>query len=273
VLTFDLLAFAASVATGMFGALVGIGGGVIIVPLLSVLFGVDLHVAIATSLLGVIAVSSSASAHYVRDGLPDRRVGLLLLTATALGGLSGGYLAGLLDARTLAGIFGVVLIVVAVQMVRAHRRPPAKVIGEAGRLEFDWSYVEPTTGAEIGYRVRRVWLGFFASLVAGGLSGLLGIGGGAVNVPNMNVVMGMPMRVATTTSAYMIGATAVASSVLYVSRGQVDPQIVAPVVVGVVLGGMAGARLAHRVPQRVLVLAFVAVAAFFSVQMLLKAIG
>jgi uncharacterized membrane protein YfcA len=273
VLTFDLLAFAASVATGIFGALVGIGGGLIIVPLLSVLFGVDFHVAIATSLLGVIAVSSSASWHYLRDGLPDRRIGLLLLTATTVGGLSGGYIAGLLDARALAGIFGVVLVLVSVQMLRAHRRPIPQVVGEAGRFEFDWSYIEPTTGEEIDYRARRLWLGFLLSLVAGSLSGLLGIGGGAVNVPNMNVVMGIPMRVATTTSTFMIGATAVASSVLYLDRGQVDPQIVAPVVVGVVLGGLAGARLAHRVPQRALLLLFAFVAAFFSIQMLLKALG
>ena len=272
-LTLELLAFVAAVGAGVFGALVGIGGGLIIVPLLSVVLGVDLHVAIATSLLGVIAVSTTASASYLRMGLPDRRIGLLLLTATALGGVVGGYIAGLLDARTLAGIFGVLLILVAVQMVRAHRRPMAEIIGEPGPLEFDWSYVEPTTGAEVGYRARHAWLGVLASLVAGALSGLLGIGGGVVNVPTMNVLMGIPLRVATTTSTYMLGPTAVASAVLYFNRGQVDPQLVAPVVVGVVLGGLAGTRLAHRIPQRALMLAFVVVAAFFSVQMLLRAIG
>ena len=272
-LTFDLLVFAAAIATGAFGALVGIGGGLIIVPLLSVVFGVDLHVAIATSLLGVIAVSTTASAHYVRDGLPDRRIALLLLTATSVGGLSGGYVAGLLDAHFLAGIFGVLLVLVAIQMFRAHRRPIPQVVGEAGPLEFDWTYIEPTTGVEVAYRARRAWLGVFASLLAGALSGLLGIGGGVVNVPNMNIVMSIPMRVATTTSTFMLGATAVASSVLYLDRGQVDPQIVAPVIVGVMLGGMAGARLAHRIPQRALLLVFVVVAGFFAIQMLLRAIG
>jgi uncharacterized membrane protein YfcA len=273
VLTLELLAFIAAIGAGMFGALVGVGGGLIIVPLLSVALGVDLHVAIATSLLGVIAVSTTASASYFRLGLPDRRIGLLLLTATVAGGMVGGYVAGLLDAHMLAGLFGVLLVVVALQMLRAHRRPMAEVVGEPGPLEFDWSYVEPTSGVEVGYRARRAWLGVLASLVAGGLSGLLGIGGGVVNVPTMNVLMGIPIRVATTTSTYMLGATAVASAVLYLSRGQVDPQLVAPVVVGVVLGGLVGARFAHRVPGRWLMLTFVVVAAFFSVQMLLKALA
>ncbi len=271
--TLELLAFVAAVGAGTFGALIGVGGGLIIVPLLSVVLGVDLHSAIAVSLLGVIAVSTTASATYLRLGLPDRRIGLLLLSATALGGVAGGYIAGLLDARTLAGIFGVLLIIVALQMLRVHRRPVAVVIGEPGWLEYDWSYLEPTTGLEVGYRARRLWLGMVASLFAGGLSGLLGIGGGVVNVPTMNVLMNIPLRVATTTSTFMLGATAVASSVLYFSRGQLDPLLAGPVVVGVVVGGLFGSRLSHRVPQHWLMLAFIVIAAFFSVQMLLKAVA
>jgi uncharacterized membrane protein YfcA len=273
VLTLELLAFVAAVGAGAFGALVGIGGGLIIVPLLSVVLGVDIHLAIAASLLGVIAVSTTASSSYLRVGLPDRRIGLALLVSTTLGGMVGGYVAGLLDARTLSVLFGAVLVAVSVQMLRSHGRPMAEVIDEPGRLEFDWSYVEPHTGREIVYRARRVWQGMIVSLLAGSLSGLLGIGGGVVNVPTMHVLMSMPIRVATTTSTYMLGATAVASSVLYFSRGEIDPSLAAPVVIGVVLGGLGSARLAHRLPQGALTLAFVVVALFFAVQMLLRALN
>ncbi len=146
-----------------------------------------------------------------------------------------------------------------------------EIVDEPGVFEFDASYVEPTTGAEVVYRARRLWPAAFVSLFAGALSGLLGIGGGVVNVPTMNVLMGLPMRVATTTSTYMLGATAAASAVLYLSRGDVDLALAAPVVVGVFIGSRTGARLARRVPQHALVLVFVVVAAFFAVQMLLRA--
>lgn len=269
----ELLAFVAAMGAGAFGALVGVGGGLIIVPLLTIGLGVDVHSAIAVSLLGVIAVSTTASASYLRSGLADRRLGLSLLVATAAGGIAGGYAAGLLDARILSGIFGVVLVAVAVQMIRSRRGQVAEVIDEPGRLEFDWSYVEPMTGSEVAYRARNVAPATLVSVLAGALSGLLGIGGGVVNVPTMNVLMGIPIRVATTTSTYMLGATAAASAVLYYSRGDIDPLLAAPVVVGVFLGARVGARLAHRLPHNVLTLTFVVVAAFFAVQMLLRASG
>lgn len=269
----ELLAFVAAMGAGAFGALVGVGGGLIIVPLLTVGLGVDVHSAIAVSLLGVIAVSTTASASYLRSGLADRRLGLSLLVATAAGGIAGGYAAGLLDARILSGIFGVVLVAVAVQMIRSRSGQVAEVIDEPGRLEFDWSYVEPMTGREVAYRARNVAPATLVSVLAGALSGLLGIGGGVVNVPTMNVLMGIPIRVATTTSTYMLGATATASAVLYYSRGDIDPLLAAPVVVGVFLGARVGARLAHRLPHNVLTLTFVVVAAFFAVQMLLRASG
>ena len=273
VLTLPLLALIAAMGAGAFGALVGVGGGLILVPLLTIALGVPVHGAVAVSLLGVIAVSTTASASYLSGGLVDRRAGLTLLVATALGGVAGGYIAGYLDARVISGLFGVVLVAVAIQMLRSRGRPATEVVGEPRRFEFDWSYVEPTTRTEIVYRVRRVWPGAFVSLFAGALSGLLGIGGGVVNVPTMNVLMGMPIRVATTTSTYMLGATAAASAVLFLSRGEVDFALAAPVVVGVVIGGRAGALLQRRVPQHALILAFVAIAAFFAIQMLLRAVN
>jgi uncharacterized membrane protein YfcA len=273
VIPIELLAFVVSIAAGGFGALVGLGGGLILVPLLTLGLALDVRGAIAVSLLGVIAVSTSASATYLRSGLADRRLGLSLLGATAIGGIIGGFTAGVLDARVLSGVFGIVLLLVAVQMVRSRSSQVSEVIDEPGRLEFDWSYVEPTTGKEVAYRARNVGPAAAVSVFAGALSGLLGIGGGVVNVPTMNVLMGIPIRVATTTSTYMLAATAVASAVLYFSRGEMDPLLAAPVVIGMIIGARGGARLSHRVPHGVLTLLFVVVAAFFAVQMLMRAAG
>jgi uncharacterized membrane protein YfcA len=269
----ELLIFTAALAAGAFGALVGIGGGLVLVPVLSTFLGVDLHTAIGVSLLGVIAVSTSASPSYLRSGLVDRRIGIALLVATALGGVAGGYVAGLLDDRVLAGVFAAVLVLVALQMFLSRRGQVAEVLDEPGRLEYDWSYVEPTTGEHVAYRARKLGTGMGASVGAGALSGLLGVGGGVVNVPTMNVLMGIPIRVATTTSTYMLAPTAAASAVLYVSRGDVLPLIAAPVVVGVVIGGRIGARLSHRLPHQALTVMFVAVAAVLALQMTLRALG
>jgi uncharacterized protein len=267
----ELLVLAGSVAAGAFGALVGVGGGLVLVPLLTIAFGVEIKLAIAASLLGVIAVSTTASSTYLGRGWADRRLGLLLLVATSLGGILGGYTAGLLDGRVLAAIFGLVLLAVAIQMARrrVHVPPEADVV--PGRFEFDSSYVEPTSGQEVRYRARRAGLGGLISIGAGALSGLLGIGGGVINVPTMNVLMGIPIRVATSTSTYMLGATAVASALLYYSRGEIDGLLAAPVVVGMLLGARAGALLAPRVPVRALQLIFGLVALVFAAQMLLRA--
>lgn len=272
-LTTELLALLAAVGAGAFGALVGVGGGLIIVPLLTVGLGVPIQLAIAASLLGVIAVSTSAGATYLRRGLVDRRLGIVLLVATTSGGILGGYTAGLLDARTLSAIFGMVLVAVSVQMVRGRGGPVAEVPEVAGRHELASSYVEPTSGELVAYRARRVGFGAVISIFAGALSGLLGVGGGVVNVPTMNLLMGVPIRVALTTSTYMLAATAAASAVLYYSRGQIDPLLAAPVVVGVVAGAQLGARLGQRLSQRVLQLVFIAVALFFAVQMLWLAVS
>jgi hypothetical protein len=234
---------------------------------------VPLHNAIAVSLLGVIAVSTTASANYLEAGLVSRRLGLALLASTTVGGIIGGYTAGLVDARALAALFGVVTIVVALRMLLGHEAEVAEIIGEPGRFEFDAAYVEPRTGEDVAYRVRNLGPAAVVSVFAGIISGLLGVGGGIINVPTMNLLMGIPIRVATTTSTYMLGATAVASAVLYFSRGEVDPALAGAVVVGGVVGARIGARLQHRLPRRALTLIFVVVAAFFAVQMLLRALG
>lgn len=270
-----LVAFLVSIGAGGFGSLVGIGGGLIIVPVLSTLLGYDIKIAIAASLIGVIATSIAASGHYLATGIADRRLGVTLLVATALGGLTGGFVARYLDGQLLAILFGALLLFVAIQMLRQLRGSAALIHAAATPGDeahaFTSSYVEPTTGQAIGYRAIRLPIGVAISYVAGNISGLLGVGGGIINVPTMNVVMNVPIRVATTTSTFMLGATAAASAMLYESTGQLDPLLAAPVALGVFLGARSGALLSKRVSPRQLRIVFIVVALFFAFQMFLKA--
>lgn len=267
-----LIAFVVSIAAGGFGSMVGIGGGLVIVPLLSMALGYDVKVAIAASLIGVIATSLSASPRYIRSGIADRRLGMLLLVAAAMGGLAGGMTAGALDGRTLSLLFALLLTGVALRMLWQIRHPVTRPpLGEEDQASgFASSYLEPTSGAEVAYRAHRVLPGTVVSFVAGNVSGLLGVGGGVINVPTMNVLMGVPIRVATTTSTYMLAATATASAVVYLASGQLDPLLAAPVALGVIAGARVGARLSMRLSQDVLRLAFVVVAVVFAVSMSLE---
>jgi uncharacterized membrane protein YfcA len=263
-----LFVLLASAAAGGFGSLVGIGGGLIIVPVLSIVLGQDVKVAIAASLIGVIATSLSASPRYIRSGIADRRLGVYLLVAASVGGLTGGLTASTLDGRTLSLLFGILLVAVALHMLRETRRSQPRTALPAGPVDgFASSYLEPTSGELVEYRATRLGLGAAASFFAGNVSGLLGVGGGVINVPTMNVLMRVPIRVATTTSTYMLAATAVASSVVYAVSGQLDPLVAAPVVLGVIVGARVGARLSMRVRQDTLRLLFVVVAFIFAVGM------
>jgi uncharacterized membrane protein YfcA len=264
-----LVAFVFAIAAGGFGSLVGIGGGLIIVPVLTIALGVDVKVAIAASLIGVIGTSLSASPRYLSGGIVDRHLGLYLLVAAALGGLTGGLTAGFLEGRVLSLGFGLLLAFVAIQMLREiwrpTRLPPAEEADDGSG--FVSSYVEPSSGDEITYRAHRLGPGAVVAFISGSISGLLGVGGGVINVPTMNVLMRVPIRVATTTSTYMLAATAAASSVVYVSSGQLDPLWAAPVALGVIVGANLGARISMRISQNALRIAFIGVAAIFSIGM------
>ncbi len=266
-----LIALLVSVGAGGFGSLVGIGGGLVIVPVLSVGLGYDVKTAIAASLIGVIATSLSASPRYIKSGIADRRLGLLLLVAAALGGLAGGLTAGSLDERTLSLLFALLLAGVALRMLWQIRHPsvppPMDGDGKDDGAGFSSSYVEPTTGEDVAYRAHRILPGTAVSFVAGNISGLLGVGGGVINVPTLHVLMHVPIRVATTTSTYMLAATAATSAMVYTVSGQVDPLLAAPVALGVIVGARLGARLSMRLSQNVLRLAFVVVAAVFAISM------
>jgi uncharacterized membrane protein YfcA len=264
-----LIAFLVSIGAGGFGSMVGIGGGLVIVPVLSVALGYDVKTAIAASLIGVIATSLSASPRYIKSGIADRRLGLLLLVAAALGGLAGGLTAGLLDGRVLSLLFALLLSVVALRMSWQVRHPAVRPATDEDGDDsgFVSSYVEPTSGETVAYRAHRILPGTAVSFIAGNVSGLLGVGGGVINVPTMNVLMHVPIRVATTTSTYMLAATAAASATVYTMSGQVDPLLAAPVALGVIIGARLGARLSMRLSQDTLRLAFVAVAAIFAIGM------
>lgn len=247
----------------------GIGGGLIIVPVLTIGLGYDVKSVIAASLIGVIATSLSASPRYLKSGIADRRLGLFLLVAAALGGLLGGLTSNLLDGRLLSLAFGLLLAGVAIQMLWQIWRPsqPPAVDSTATTAGFASSYVEPTSSEVISYRAGRLGPGAAVSFFSGSISGLLGVGGGVINVPTMNVLMRVPIRVATTTSTYMLAATAAASAVVHIAAGELDPLLAAPVALGVIVGARVGARASMHVPQDILRLIFIGVSVIFAVGM------
>jgi hypothetical protein len=237
-------------AAGLVGAMLGIGGGVFLVPLLTLAFGVPIRAAVAASLISVIATATASSTVNLDRGLVNMRLAMALEVATSIGGLGGGLAASLLSTQQLFLIFGATLAAMgALMMMRSGRRNViADTSVDPGRLggrlqEGDTTYV---------YRVRRLPLGLGASLVAGAVSGLLGLGGGIIKVPVLNTFCGVPIRVAAATSAFMIGVTAAASVFVYFARGDVVLPIAAAVALGALPGSLAGARLGQRVEARAL---------------------
>jgi uncharacterized membrane protein YfcA len=280
---------AGGAAAGLFGSLLGLGGGVLLVPLLTLVFGLDLREAVGVSLISVIVTSSAAAGVYLERHVANLRLGMSLELFTAMGALVGGLLAFLVDERWLAVLFAALLVYVAITMLRAREPAPDDVARLPPEPDDDDSdrHIEPPLTGDLAsfraaalahlsgdtYAVRHLGRGIAGSAGAGVLSALLGIGGGIVKVPLMHVGMGVPLRVATATSNLMIGITAAASAVIYLIRGEVDPYVAGPVAIGVFVGASLGSRLAHRVELRVLKLLFVAVLLWTALQMLLKALG
>ncbi len=268
-----LLVFTAAIAAGalvagFLGALTGLGGGVVIVPLLVLVFGVDIRYAVGASLMAVIATSSGAAAAYVRDGFSNVRIGMFLEIATTLGALAGAALAVHVHANGLAIVFGVVLLYSAYLSMHHMVIPegPAKPDRLAAALRLDSSY--PTRDGMRSYHVQNVPAGFGAMFGAGVLSGLLGIGSGAVKVLAMDRAMRLPFKVSTTTSNFMIGVTAAASAGIYLRRGYIDPALAMPVVLGVLAGSMLGAHVVIRARSDKLRMVFVLVLVILAIEML-----
>ena len=265
---FTLLIWIGSLLGGFLGALVGLGGGVVVVPLLTVIFHVDIHYAIGAALVSVIATSSGAAAAYVREGYSNVRVGMFLEMATTTGALVGAALVLYLHASVISIIFGVVLIYSAYTSTReiphdAQNVPPDRI---ATWLRMDGSY--PVGDRMESYHVRNVPAGFSIMFLAGILSGLLGIGSGAVKVLAMDKAMKLPFKVSTTTSNFMIGVTAAAGAGIYLSRGYIDPGLAMPVMLGVLAGSFAGARVLARAHVKSLRLVFAIVIGILAIEMI-----
>jgi uncharacterized membrane protein YfcA len=271
ILAFTALVGAGSFGAGLLGALTGLGGGMVIVPMLTLL-GVDIRYAIGASLVSVIATSSGAGAAYVREGFTNLRIGMLLEIATTMGAIGGAYLAGFVSTAWIAMVFGVMLLYSAYRSIR----PVAEhVIAEhadplAVRLRLNGA--EPTPAGPRPYGVQHVRVGFSLMVVAGVLSGLLGIGSGALKVLAMDQAMHLPFKVSTTTSNFMIGVTAAASGGIYLARGYIDPVVAFPVMVGVLAGAVTGARVLPATRVSALRLVFSGIVVVLAIEMLYKGV-
>ena len=266
-LTFSGIVFAVSALAGFLGSLTGLGGGVVVTPALTLLLGVDLHYAMGASLISVIATSSGAAAAYVKEGYSNIRAGMFLEIATTLGAVAGAHLTTAIPASGLALIFGAVLLYSAWHTLRPQ--PEASQSSPDPLAEkFNLNGEYPGPQGAIRYSVSRVKAGFSLMFGAGLLSGLLGIGSGALKVIAMDQVMRIPFKVSTTTSNFMIGVTAAASAGIYLSRGYIQPPVVMPVMLGVLAGSLVGARLLTHAATRPLRLLFAAVVGVLAVEMI-----
>lgn len=264
--------FFGSLVAGFLGALSGLGGGMVIVPLLTLGIGIDIHYAIGASLIAVIATSTGASVAFVREGYTNIRLGLFLETATSIGAVFGVVLGGHLTPTVLFFIFGIVLLYSALSMFFHYPPDGADLPADhlAGALHLDSCY--PTKQGMRDYRVQHVPWGYAIMFIAGGLSGLLGIGSGAFKVIAMDKVMKLPFKVSTTTSNFMIGVTAAAGAGIYLGLGYIDPVLTMPIVLGVTLGAFFGARLLPRTRTVVLRYVFGGLVVFISLQMIYRGI-
>jgi uncharacterized membrane protein YfcA len=280
-------------AAGLFGSLLGLGGGTLIVPLLTLAFGLDLRSAVGVSLVCVIMTSSAAAGVYLERHVANLRLGMSLELFTALGALAGGFLAFVLDERVLSVLFAALLGYVSIAMLRSGTRAPgSEGLGDGASADdqpVDGAGLETDTDLDLGqhrpagdtgfiatlsgpgYTIRNFRTGVVGSAGAGLASALLGIGGGTIKVPLMHLAMGVPLRVATATSNLMMGITAAAGGVIYLLRGEIDPYVAGPTAVGVFLGATLGSRVSHRLDVRFLRLLFAAVLLYTAAQMLLRA--
>lgn len=259
--------FLSSILAGLLGALTGLGGGVVIVPVLTVLFHIDIRYAIGASLVSVIATSSGAAAAYVREGFSNVRIGMFLEIATTLGALLGAYLTVIVPTHAIGIIFGVVLLYSAYSSLKKHPDETHKQPNQlALKLRLQGSY--PTAHGAECYVAQNVPGGFSLMFLAGTLSGLLGIGSGAVKVLAMDQAMRLPFKVSTTTSNFMIGVTAAASAGIYLSRGYISPGLAMPVMLGVLFGSLTGSRLLVRANVKTLRMIFAAVIVLLGMEMI-----
>jgi len=271
-----LLIFISSIVAGILGSLVGLGGGVLIVPLLTLAFGLPISFAIGASIISVIATSSGAAAAYVRDHLSNMRIGMFLELATTTGAISGAFLAGFLAPNILSIVFGVILLISAAPLVfKLAEELPQGVKNDrwADWLHLASSYPDHHLRQDVSYQVTHTPLGMAMMYVAGVISGLLGIGSGTFKVLALDTLMRLPLKVSTTTSNFMIGVTAAASAGIYFSRGDLLPLVAAPVALGILIGALIGTRLLQHMSNKLLRLIFLPVMGATALEMILHGIG
>ncbi len=264
-----------AVAAGFLGSLLGLGGGIIVTPALTLLFGIDIKYAIGASIISVIATSSGSAAAFLKSKLTNIRIGMFLVIGTTLGAITGAYLSGVIDPQYLYIIFGLLMLYSAVMMLTKLGRKKNQSVEThpaAEKLRLNSSYFDAITNETISYNVAGVYSGFGMMYLSGTLSGLLGIGSGALKVMSMDLFMKLPLKVSSATSNFMIGVTAAASAGVYFFRGSIDPLIAAPVALGVLIGATVGTRVMQRMSSRLIRFIFVPVLAFVSIQMIIKGV-
>lgn len=274
---FEAGVFFIALGSGAMGAILGLGGGVFLVPLLTLLLDLPMKTAVATSLVAVVATSLSASSSYMRKGLTNIRLGLFLETATTAGAVIGGFTAAFLDENILAIVFSMVAFYTAATMLFGSRgsvsEPGICKSDTPDPLDLAARYTDESTGSIVSYQPQKLFAGSLAGIAAGTLSGLLGIGGGPVKVPIMKIVMGLPLKAATATSNFMVGITATAGAFVYLFHGYVREDLAAVTVFGIFAGARLGVAVACRIHSRNLNFLFVAVLAIIAVRMLLRGLG
>lgn len=269
ILTFTLIVFVGAMLAGLVGSLTGLGGGVIIIPMLTLLFHIDIRYAIGTSLISVIATSSGAASAYVKEGISNIRLGMFLEIATTCGAVVGALLAAYTPTPVIEILFAVLLFVSAVMSLKEKQEHWLKKDSRWARM-LKLSSTYPTGAGEQPYTVQKVPAGFGMMTLAGIISGLLGIGSGALKVIAMDTIMKIPFKVSTATSNFMIGVTAAASAGIYLLRGYIDPGVSMPVMLGVLAGALLGSKLLVRAKTKVLRLVFAILIVFLALQMIYK---
>ncbi len=276
ILDFVLSLAIISIGAGLLGSLVGLGGGIIIVPVLTLIYHVDIRLAIGASILSVIATSSGAAVTYVREKLTNLRAGMFLEIATTIGAITGAYITTLISGNALYILFAIVLAYSASAMFR-NRHQDKVLTTSTDRLanffQLHGAYYDQNEHRQIVYKVTGTKLGLALMYIAGMISALLGVGSGALKVPAMDMAMHMPIKASAATSDFMIGVTAAASAGAYFARGQINPVIAAPIAIGVLIGAIIGSRLLNRVSSRYVKLLFLLVLIVVAIEMLQRGLS
>ncbi|GKX68181.1 sulfite exporter TauE/SafE family protein [Inconstantimicrobium mannanitabidum] len=268
--------FLISILAGVLGSILGLGGGIIITPVLTLLFGVDIKYAIGASIVSVIATSSGAAIAYIKDRITNIRIGMFLEIGTTTGAITGAFLSGIISTKYLYIIFGLLLLYSAVAMLKKSKDElPKDVVTHpmAEKLKLNGEYYDKVLQKQVQYNVAGVYGGFGMMYVAGVISGLLGIGSGIFKVMAMDIFMKLPLKVSSATSNFMIGVTAAASAGVYLLRGNIDPKISAPVALGVLFGATIGTRIMQNLKSKTIRKIFIPIVAYVSIQMIIKGMG